>query len=80
MNIMVIRDALFWCAVMNFGLLAVWSLLLVLPHEWMHRLWSKWFRIPVEQFDAINFAGIVFYKISIILFCLVPYLALRIAR
>ena len=77
MNIQAVQDALFWCAIMNFGLLAVWALLFVLPHEWLHRLWSRWFRMPVEQFDAINFAGIVFYKVAILLFLLTPYLALR---
>ena len=80
MNIQAVQDALFWCAIMNFGLLAIWALLFVLPHEWLHRLWSRWFHMPVEQFDAINFAGIVFYKVAIILFCLTPYLALRIIK
>lgn len=78
MSIVLVRDALLWCAAMNFGVLAVWSLLFVFSHEWLHRLWSKWFRLSVEQFDAINFAGIVFYKVAIILFCLTPYIALRI--
>jgi len=39
---------------------------------------SKWFNIPVEKFDAIHYAGIAFFKISIFLFNLVPYFALRI--
>lgn len=77
MNIVLVRDALLWCAVMNFGLLAVWSLLFVFSHEWLHRLWSRWFRLSAEHFDAINFAGIVFYKVSIILLFLTPYIALR---
>ena len=77
MNVVILRDALLWCAIINFGLLAVWSLLFVLSHAWLHRLWSKWSRLPVEQFDAINFAGIVLYKTGIILFNLTPYLALR---
>ena len=73
-----VRDALLWCTVMNVGLLAVWSILCLLPHEWIYRLTSKCFRITEEQFDAINFGGIVFYKVSIFLFNLVPYVALRI--
>ena len=78
MNIVLVRDALFWCAAMNFGLLAVWSLLFVLSREWLRRLWSKWFSLSEEQFDAINFAGIVIYKTGILLFNLTPYIALRI--
>jgi hypothetical protein len=59
-------------------LLAVWSLLFVMPHEWVYRLWSRWFRLSIEQFDAVNFAGIVLYKVGILLFNLIPYVALRI--
>jgi Family of unknown function (DUF6868) len=79
MSIVMVRDALLWCAIINFGLLAVGSLLFVLSHEWLHGLWSKRFRLPVDQFDAINFAAIVLYKTGIILFNLTPYIALRIA-
>ena len=78
MSIEVVRGALLWCAIMNFGLLAVWSLLFVMPHEWVYRLWSRWFRLSIEQFDAVNFAGIVLYKVGILLFNLIPYIALRI--
>lgn len=77
MNIVLVQDVLLWCAAMNFALLGVWSLLFVFSHEWLHRLWCRWFRLSVEQFAAINFAGIVFYKVAIILFFLTPYLALR---
>ena len=38
---------------------------------------TPWFRLSVEQFDAINFAGIVLYKISIFLFYLTPAIMLR---
>jgi hypothetical protein len=72
------RNALLWCTVINFGLLGVWFLLIVLPHDWLYGLWRRWFRLSAEQFDAVNFAGIVFFKMGILLFNLVPYIALRI--
>ena len=78
MNFVALRGVLLWCTILNFGLLAVWSLLFILSHEWMHRLSNRWWRLPIEQFNAINFAGIVLYKTSIILFNLTPYIALRI--
>jgi hypothetical protein len=56
----------------------VWFLLFVLPHSWLYRLCSRWFRLTLEQFDVINFGGIVLYKAAILLLNLVPYLALRI--
>jgi hypothetical protein len=78
MTIEMLRSALLWCSVINYGLLILWFLLFVIPHEWMYRLYGRWFRLTAEQFDAVNLAGIVLYKVAILLFNLVPYVALRI--
>ncbi len=77
MTIEMLRNGLLWCSLINYGLLIVWFLLFVLPHEWMYRLYGRWFRLTAEQFDAVNFAGIVLYKVGIMLFNMVPYVALR---
>jgi hypothetical protein len=74
------RHVLLWCTVINFAFVLVWSLLLVLPHEWLYRCWSRWSRLTAEQFDGINFAGIVLYESGILLFNLAPYIALCIVR
>jgi hypothetical protein len=78
-SIDVLRNVLLWCTVVNYVALLLWVLLYLLPHEWLYRLWVRWFRLTPEQFDAINFAGITLYKVGILLFNLVPYIALRIA-
>jgi hypothetical protein len=78
MSMEMARNALLWCAVLNFGLVVVWFWLYALAHEWLYRLWGRWFRLTAEQFDTINFAGIALYKVGILLFNLVPYVALRI--
>ena len=77
MTVDVVRNFFLWCTVINYLVLVVWFLLLVLPHQWLYRLWGKWFRLTAEQFDAINFAGTL-YKLGILLFNLVPYVAVRI--
>jgi len=79
MSIEVARNVLLWCAMINYGMLIVWFLFFLLPHEWLYRFYGRWFHLTVEQFDAINFAGMVLFKIGIMLFNLVPYIALRIA-
>lgn len=79
MSIEVARNVLLWCAIINYGMLVFWFLLFVLLHEWLYRLWGRWFHLSVEQFGAINLAGMVMFKIGIFLFNLVPYIALRIA-
>ena len=78
MSIDVMPNFFLWCAVINYLVLVVWFLLVVFPHQWLYRLWGKWFRLTAEQFDAVNFAGIALYKVGILLFNLVPYVALRI--
>ena len=78
MNIAMARAFLLWCTVINYGVLLVWWLFFLLAHDWMYGLHGLWFHLPVEQFDALHYAGMALYKIGILLFNLVPYLALRI--
>ena len=78
MSTEILRDALLRCAVINYGVLLVWFLVFILAHDWMHRFHGKWFRLSVEQFDALHYAGMAIFKLGIILFNLVPYIALRI--
>ena len=78
MTIEVLRDVLGWCTIINFSILLWWFLFFSLTHDWLYQLHGKWFKLPVERFDAIHYAGMAFFKISIFLFNLVPYLALRI--
>ncbi len=72
-----LRETLLWCAVMNYGVLLVWFLLFTVAHDWLHRLHGRWFRLSLERFDAVHYAGMAMYKIAVVLLNLVPYLALR---
>ena len=78
MNLDVAAHVLLWCAVVNYGVLLCWFLAFRFAHGWMYRLHGRWFRISIEQFDAIHYAAMAIYKIGILLFNLVPYVALRI--
>jgi hypothetical protein len=44
----------------------------------MYGLHSRWFKLSVEIFDAIHYAGLAVYKIGILLLNLVPLIALYI--
>ena len=82
MSMEMARNALLWCAVLNIGLVVVWFWLYALAHERLYRLWyrlwGRWFHLTAEQFDTINLAAMALYKVGILLFNLVPYVALRI--
>ena len=41
---------------------------------------GKWFRLSGEQFDALHYGGMAMFKIGILLFNLVPLIALDIVR
>lgn len=73
-----LRAMLGWCTLINIIVLLYWWLVLWLAHDWVYRTHTRWFRIPVEKFDAIHYAGMAFFKLVVIVFNLVPYLALRI--
>ena len=78
MTIEMTRKALLWCAVT--GILLVWFLFFALAHDRMYLLHSRWFRLSVEQFDMLHYAGMSIFKIGILLLNLVPYIALHIMR
>ena len=78
MTLEVIRDVLAWCTLINLGVLVFWALYLMLARDWLYRVHGKWFKLSIEQFDALHYGGLGLFKIGWILFNLVPYLALRI--
>lgn len=76
MNIHEIMGFLLRSAVINYALLLVWFGVFVFCHDWMYRVHTRWFQLSVEVFDTINYAGMAIYKLGIVLFVLVPLLAI----
>jgi hypothetical protein len=69
---------LLWCLAINYIVLLFWFAAFIFAHGWMFRLHSRWFHISEDRFDSIHYTGMAIYKVSILLFNLVPYIALRI--
>ncbi len=78
MTVEIIRDVLAWCSVINIGLLIFSWLLFKFAHDFMYRLYGKWFKLSTEKFDAIYCVLMGFFEIGIFLFNIAPYFALRI--
>lgn len=68
---------LIWSTVINYAILMVWFGVFVFAHNWLYRVHSRWFKIPVETFDAIHYGGIAVYKIGIMLLNLVPLIVMH---
>ena len=56
--------------------LFIWSGVFVFADDWMYRLHARWFKLSVETFDVMHYAGLSVYKIGTILLNLVPLIAL----
>ncbi len=71
-----IKSILLWSVGINYAVLLLWFSAFVFAHDWMYRLHGRWFKVSVESFDTVHYAGMAAYKIGILLFFLVPLLAL----
>lgn len=76
MTIQLAKAVLLWCIGINFVFLLLWSLATFAAHDVIYDLSAHFFRVPVEMFDAINFACIAAYKVAVLFFNVVPYISL----
>lgn len=79
MNLETIRAVLAWCTVIDIIALGGWGGFFVLGgRQFVYRLHSRWFPMPLEQFNALHYGGLLILKVCMIVFHMGPYLALRI--
>lgn len=78
MDITTVRAFFMWCTIMNGGLLILSSLILVFASDFVYRIHSKWFPMPRETFNVVIYSFLGLFKIVILVFNVVPYVALLI--
>jgi hypothetical protein len=78
MNVETLSKFLLWCAIVNYAILIIWFVVFVFARERVYEIHGKWYPISPGQFNAVNYAGAAIYKILILVFNLVPYIALQI--
>jgi len=76
MTIHELQSVLVWCLILNYALLILWFAVFVLAHDTLYRLHTRWFKLSPEVFDAGHYIGMATYKIGIMLFVLIPFIAL----
>lgn len=74
-----LRQILIWSLVVNYVVLLVWFAALVIAHDGIYRLHSRWFRLSREQFDALHYGGMAAYKIGILLLNVAPLVGVLVA-
>jgi hypothetical protein len=73
-----VQGFLLWSAIINLGLLILSFLAFTFGSDFIYRVHGKWYDIKKDQFNAIVYSGMMFYKICILFFNIVPYIVLRI--
>jgi hypothetical protein len=76
MSVETVRNAFLVSAAINYGILILWWVLFTAAHDWLLKINRRMIRLSPEYFDPINICGITLYKLGIILFNLVPAIAL----
>lgn len=78
MDIQTIRAFFMWCTIVNAALL-IWSFLVcAYAGDRIYRMHGKWFPMPRETFNVAIYSFIGLYKVLVIVFNAVPYIALLI--
>ncbi len=77
MTVEMLRAFFGWCTLVNWAILFVWWLFLVLAGDWMKRIHGKWFKMTPVEMDAVYYKTMANFKLATIVFCLTPYLVLR---
>ena len=78
MDTQTLAAVLGWCTAINFGLLILWGLMFMIAPGLVYRTQSKWFPLSQETFHVVFYSFLAVFKIVVVVFNLVPYLALRI--
>ncbi len=76
MDIVTFKAFFMWCTIINMGMLILSSLVCIYLREFSFQMNHKYFGIPREAFNVGICAFIAVFKMTVIVFNLVPYVAL----
>ena len=76
MNITTVRAFFMWCTIINAGLLGLSALVCVFLGDWSYQMNNRFFSISREAFNTLLCSFIALYKLFVLAFNLVPYIAL----
>ncbi len=78
MDIQTLTTFFMWCTILNVALLLLSSLMCICAADWAYRMHSKLFSISKETVNVLIYSFIALYKLLVIVFILIPYIALLI--
>ncbi len=78
MDLQMLTAFFMWCTIINFGILMLSSVVLMFASDFVYGVHSKWFQISRESYNVVMYSYLGLFKVGLIVFSLVPYLALLI--
>jgi len=76
MDIIAVKTFFMWCTVINVLLLLISFLICAFAGDWFYGNHSKWFPISRETFNIAIYSFLGLYKILVLVFNIVPWIAL----
>ena len=76
MDIQTLTSFFMWCTIINVGLLIFLALIYLVAPNLIYRLQSRWIPISRETFDVVFYSFIGFFKVVVLVFNVVPWIAL----
>jgi hypothetical protein len=78
MDIRTLTEFFKWCTIINVAIFIFSAIMIVAVSDFIYRAHGQLFHMPREAFDVVIYSFLGLYKIVILVFNLVPYVALRI--
>ncbi len=78
MDSKMLQQFLMWCSILDIGFLLLWTAAFCLIPDFIYRQKCLWGELSREAFNAANYRLLGTFKIIVIVFNVVPYLALLI--
>ena len=66
-----------WCSVINIGLLVFTTAFLIVSMNWVSRVHASLFGLNQDELPSLYFQYLAHFKIAVLVFNLVPYIALK---
>ncbi len=80
MDIATVRTFFMWCTIMSGGLLLLSFLIIAFAGDWVYRMHRKWFPLSRESFYGVIYAFLGVLKLFVLIFNLIPYMALLLVK
>ena len=78
MNIETLEPLLFWCMIINLGLMMVIFVLVTVLRPMVLKIHSRMFHVPEPYVDMAMYAFLSLYKLLVFFFVVIPWIALKI--